>query len=76
MTLAEINPLAELEDGTFVAVDAHMDMENEARPRQQALLRELGVGDEETRQAREATAVRAGRRGRSTRRTTAASPAT
>jgi len=55
MTLAEINPLAELEDGTFVAVDAHMDMENEARPRQQALLRELGVGAEETRQAREAT---------------------
>ncbi len=55
MTLAEINPLAELEDGTFVAVDAHMDMENEARPRQRALLAELGVGDEETRQAREAT---------------------
>jgi succinyl-CoA synthetase beta subunit len=55
MTLAEINPLAELEDGSFVAVDAHMDMENEARPRRQALLRELGVGEEETRQAREAT---------------------
>jgi succinyl-CoA synthetase beta subunit len=55
MTLAEINPLAETDDGTFVAVDAHMDMENEARPRQQALLRDLGVGDEETRQAREAT---------------------
>jgi succinyl-CoA synthetase beta subunit/citryl-CoA synthetase large subunit len=55
MTLAEINPLAQLEDGTFVAVDAHMDMENEARPRQRALLKELGVGDEETRQAREAT---------------------
>ena len=55
MTLAEINPLAELEDGTFVAVDAHMDMENEARPRQKALLAELGVGDEETRQAREPT---------------------
>jgi succinyl-CoA synthetase beta subunit/citryl-CoA synthetase large subunit len=55
MTLAEINPLSELEDGAFVALDAHMDMENEARPRQQALLRELGVGDEETRQAREAT---------------------
>jgi succinyl-CoA synthetase beta subunit len=55
MTLAEINPLAELEDGSFVAVDAHMDMENEARPRQRALLSELGVGDEETRQAREAT---------------------
>jgi succinyl-CoA synthetase beta subunit len=55
MTLAEINPLAELEDGTFVAVDAHMEMENEARPRQQALLRELEVGDDETRQAREPT---------------------
>jgi len=55
MTLAEINPLAETDDGSFVAVDAHMDMENEARPRQAALLRELGVGDEETRQAREAT---------------------
>jgi succinyl-CoA synthetase beta subunit len=55
MTLAEINPLAELEDGTFVAVDAHMDMENEARPRQHALLTELGVGPDETRQAREAT---------------------
>src|SRR5262249_24492417 len=55
MTLAEINPLGELEDGSFVALDAHMDMENEARPRQRALLHELGVGDEETRQAREAT---------------------
>ena len=55
MTLAEINPLGELEDGSFVALDAHMEMENEARPRQQALLHELGVGDEETRQAREAT---------------------
>jgi succinyl-CoA synthetase beta subunit/citryl-CoA synthetase large subunit len=55
MTLAEINPLGELEDGSFVALDAHMEMENEARPRQKHLLAELGVGDEETRQAREAT---------------------
>src|SRR6188472_1708803 len=55
MTLAEINPLAELEDGTFVAVDAHMDMENEARPRQKELLTELGIADEETREAREPT---------------------
>ncbi len=55
MTLAEINPLAEMQDGSFVALDAHMDMENEARPRQKALLKDLGVGDEETRQAREAT---------------------
>src|SRR5882762_2974370 len=55
MTLAEINPLGELTDGSFIALDAHMDMENEARPRQKPLLKELGVGDEETRQAREAT---------------------
>src|SRR3954467_11140877 len=55
MTLAEINPPADMEGGSFVALDAHMDMENEARPRQKALLKELGVGDEETRQAREAT---------------------
>src|ERR687893_875017 len=55
MTLAEINPLAKLEDGTFVAVDAHMDMENEARPRQKAILKELSIGDEETREAREPT---------------------
>src|SRR3954454_16054289 len=56
MTLAEINPLGQLADGSFVALDAHMDMENEARGRQKALLAVLGVGDEETRQAREATA--------------------
>src|ERR687884_562431 len=37
------------------ALDAHMDMENEARPRQKQLLDELGVGDDETRQAREPT---------------------
>jgi succinyl-CoA synthetase beta subunit len=55
MTLAEINPLGELEDGSFVALDAHMDMENEARGRQKDLLDALGVSDEETRQAREAT---------------------
>ena len=55
MTLAEINPLAEMHDGSFVALDAHMDMENEARGRHKALLKDLGVGDEETRQAREAT---------------------
>ncbi len=55
MTLAEINPLAQLEDGTFVAVDAHMDMENEARPRQKELLTALGIADEETREAREPT---------------------
>ncbi len=55
MTLAEINPLAQLEDGTLIAVDCHMDMETEARPYQQKLLKDLGVGDEETRLARDPT---------------------
>ena len=55
MTLAEINPLVRLEDGTFLALDAHMDMETEGRPRQKALLKELGISDEETREAREPT---------------------
>jgi succinyl-CoA synthetase beta subunit len=55
MTLAEINPLGQLADGSFVALDAHMDMENEARGRHAKLLADLGVGTEETRQAREAT---------------------
>jgi succinyl-CoA synthetase beta subunit len=55
MTLAEINPLGRLADGSFVALDAHMEMENEARGRHRRLLADLGVGEEETRQAREAT---------------------
>lgn len=55
MTLAEINPLGRLPDGSFVALDAHMEMENEARGRHRRLLADLGVGEEETRQAREAT---------------------
>ncbi len=55
MTLAEINPLGRLADGSFVALDAHMEMENEARGRHKALLEALGVGEQETRQAREAT---------------------
>lgn len=54
-TLAEINPLARMKDGSFVALDAHMDMENEARGRHKQLLKDLGVGDEETREAREPT---------------------
>ncbi len=50
MTLAEINPLARLEDGSFVALDAHMEMENEAKPRQRALLDELGIEPEDVRE--------------------------
>ena len=55
MTLAEINPIGRLPDGSFIALDAHMEMENEARGRHKKLLAELGVGDDETREAREPT---------------------
>jgi succinyl-CoA synthetase beta subunit len=51
MTLAEINPLAELEDGSFVALDAHMEMEDEGKPRQKGLLEEeLKIAPEDTRE--------------------------
>lgn len=50
MILAEINPLAELTDGSFVALDAHMEMEEEAVGRQKQILRaELGIAEEDTR---------------------------
>jgi succinyl-CoA synthetase beta subunit len=50
MTLAEINPLARLSDGSFVALDAHMEMEDEAVGRQKKVLGELGVELEEPRE--------------------------
>ena len=55
MTLAEINPLGRLEDGTFVALDCHLDMEEEARERHQKLLGDLGISPEDTRQGRPPT---------------------
>ncbi len=55
MTLAEINPLGQLEDGTFVALDCHLDMEEEARDRHQKLLDEFGISPEEARQGRPPT---------------------
>ena len=56
MTLAEINPIGKLDDGTFIALDSHMDMEEEARGIQRALLTELAISDDDTRQARPPTA--------------------
>ncbi|MEE8384829.1 MAG: ATP-grasp domain-containing protein [Dehalococcoidia bacterium] len=55
LTLAEVNPLAQLEDGTFVALDCHVDMEEEARNRQTAILEEMDIGAGEVRQARPPT---------------------
>ena len=76
MTLAEINPLGELEDGSFVALDAHMDMENEARaaPEGAARRRSASATRRPARRARRRRSSSPARR--STPRTTAAWPAT
>jgi succinyl-CoA synthetase beta subunit len=50
MTLAEINPLARLSDGSFVALDAHMELEDEAVPRQRKALEELEIPSDEPRE--------------------------
>ncbi len=55
LTLAEINPLAQLADGRFVVLDGHVDLEADARDKHKKLLQELGIGPEETRQARPPT---------------------
>ena len=55
LTLAEINPIGRLDDGSFVALDSHMDMEDDARDSHAELLRELGIPDDEIRRARPPT---------------------
>jgi succinyl-CoA synthetase beta subunit len=51
LTLAEVNPLARRADGSFVALDAHMEMEDEAKPRHRALLEEtLEIAPDDTRE--------------------------
>lgn len=52
LTLAEINPLVRLQDGRFLCLDGHVDMEDDARDTQKAVLRELGIDPAEKRQAR------------------------
>jgi succinyl-CoA synthetase beta subunit len=53
MTLAEINPVARLSDGSFVALDAHMEMEDEAVARHRKVLEEIGVDLSEPRETYE-----------------------
>ena len=50
MTLAEINPVARLADGKFVALDAHLEMEDEAVGRHKKMLAEIGVELDEPRE--------------------------
>ena len=56
MTLAEINPVARLNDGSFVALDAHMEMEDEAVGRHKKMLEEIGVDLSEPREMYEPSA--------------------
>ncbi len=53
MTLAEINPLAKLADGSFVALDAHIEIEDEAVGRHRRVLGEIGVDLSEPREVYE-----------------------
>jgi succinyl-CoA synthetase beta subunit/citryl-CoA synthetase large subunit len=55
LTLAEINPLGKTTDGRFLVLDGHVDLEGDARDKHAKLLQELGVGREETREARPPT---------------------
>ena len=48
--------LGRLEDGSFVALDARSDMEVEGRPRQKAILEEIGIAESDRRLVREPTA--------------------
>ena len=56
LTLAEINPLGKTRDGRFLVLDGHVDLEGDARDKHATLLQELGIGKEETREARPPTA--------------------
>jgi succinyl-CoA synthetase beta subunit/citryl-CoA synthetase large subunit len=55
LTLAEINPLAKTKDGRFLVLDGHVDMEADARDKHAALLADIGLGKDETREARPPT---------------------
>jgi succinyl-CoA synthetase beta subunit len=55
LTLAEINPIGRLEDGRVLVLDGHVDLEGDARDKHAGLLRDLGIGKEETREARPPT---------------------
>jgi succinyl-CoA synthetase beta subunit/citryl-CoA synthetase large subunit len=55
LTQADVYTLGKLEDGQFVALDCHADMEVEGRPRQKAILEELGISPDDRRLVREPT---------------------
>jgi len=56
LTLAEINPLGKTQDGKFLVLDGHVDLEGDARDKHARVVEDLGIGKEETREARPPTA--------------------
>lgn len=58
LLLCEINPLARLEDGSFIALDTHCEMDDDAISRQPRVLESLGIKDF-NRSAKQATSFEA-----------------
>ena len=55
LTQADITRLVRLDDGKLAVVDCYLDMEVEGRPRQKAILEELGIEPGDPRAVREPT---------------------
>ena len=55
LTLAEINPIGKTTDGRILVLDGHVDLEGDARDKHAKVIAELGIGKEETREARPPT---------------------
>jgi succinyl-CoA synthetase beta subunit/citryl-CoA synthetase large subunit len=56
LTLAEINPIGKTKDGRILVLDGHVDLEGDARDKHAKTVAELGIGKDETREARPPTA--------------------
>ena len=56
LTLAEINPIGKTRDGRILVLDGHVDLESDARDKHAKVVTELGIGKDETREARPPTA--------------------
>ncbi len=55
LTLAEINPLGKTAEGKFLVLDGHVDLEADARDKHAKVVADLGIGKDETREARPPT---------------------
>jgi succinyl-CoA synthetase beta subunit/citryl-CoA synthetase large subunit len=56
LVLAEINPIGKTADGRILVLDGHVDLEGDARDKHAKVVAELGIGKDETREARPPTA--------------------